>query len=338
MSGPRRWTWPALAALGLVLLAAAAQADPLSLGGGTPPGPAAEPGLLSQWFGAAVRGIALLQREFTETITAAMRRIRDGEGIAPALTLIGVGFAYGVAHALGPGHGKAIIAAYFLDRSRPLSDGVLAGGWIALGHTVSAVAVVAVLAGIVRSTSLDVLAQARFVELASYGLIAVIGLWRLYGTLTGRTHCHACGHEHGPGQHHHHDHEHEHGHGHQHSHGHSHDHGHAPAPGMWRRFLRPDSMLGLLTAAGLVPCTGAMILLLFALANGVLLTGVYATLAIALGMALTLACIGVGAALLRRRMIDRPGRDWLHKAASIAASALVFLLGTSLFLGVLNSL
>src|SRR5256885_6852539 len=52
-------------------------------------------------------------------------------------TLVIVCFGYGIVHTLGPGHGKAVVVAYFLDSARPRAwlEGVFAGSWIAFTHT-----------------------------------------------------------------------------------------------------------------------------------------------------------------------------------------------------------
>ncbi|MGE0153571.1 MAG: nickel/cobalt transporter [Reyranellaceae bacterium] len=288
---------------------------------------AAVPVFLGDAVDSVVARVGRWQSEANRALAAEVRAIRRGEGLPAVLALVAVGFLYGVVHALGPGHGKAIVAAYFMDRQRHWSAAIFAGGWIALGHTISAILIVLVLAVILRGAALDVIDQTRVIEIIAYGLILAIGLWRLLAGLRGAPHCHAHGDPH---------------HDHDHHHGHDHDHGHAHGPSSgWRlrlrQFLRPDAMLGLLTVAGAVPCSGAMILLLFSLANGLLPVGLLGAFAISLGMALTLIVLGFTAVILRLRFVDGLGRGqaWLQRGMTIAGGALVSLAGGLMLAAVL---
>lgn len=267
----------------------------------------------------AVQAVSRWQRQANSLLAREVRAIKSGEGLAAIVALIAIGLAYGVLHTLGPGHGKAIVAAYFLDRRRPLIAGVFAGGWVALTHTISAVVIVVGLTFLAGLSSLDTLDRSRLVELVGYGLITAIGLWRLFTALTGR-------------EHHHHHHLPSHGttrvHDHPHDHGHAHNHGAAA-----ERLTKPDAMLGLLTLAGFIPCTGSMIVMLFAMANSVLWVGIVATVAISLGMAVTLAAIGIATVLLRRRFVDEDATSWLPRALTVAAALLVAGFGGLMFLG-----
>lgn len=289
--------------------------------------PRATPLFLGDSIDAAVAQIGRWQSEANRALSAEVRNIRRGEGLPAVLALVLIGFVYGVVHALGPGHGKAIVAAYFMDRARHWSAAIFAGAWIALGHTISAILIVLVLAMILRVASMDVVDQARVVEIIAYGLIATIGLWRLVAGLRGTAHDHDhghCGHDHN------HDH---------HHHGHHRQHDHAAAAPGWkgrlRDFLRADAMLGLLTVAGAVPCSGAMILLLFSLANGLLLIGLLGALAISLGMAVTLIVLGFTAVFLRARFIDRVERPWVQRGMTVAGGALVSAIGVLMLAAVL---
>lgn len=277
---------------------------------------------------AVVAQVARWQSRINRALSTEVRNIRRGEGLPAVLALLALGFGYGVLHALGPGHGKAVVAAYFMDRSRHWSAAIFAGSWIALGHTISAVLIVLVLAFVLGGASMEIVGQARTVEIIAYGLIVAIGLWRLVAGLRGDPHCHS------------HDHGHEHGHGHGH-HDHGHDHGQPGAARLgWtrrlRQFLKPDAMLGMLTVAGAVPCSGSMILLLFALANGVLLVGLAATLSIALGMALTLIALGFAAVALRLRFVDRGSPAWLQRGLTVAGGLLVSVIGTLMLVAALD--
>jgi nickel/cobalt exporter len=286
---------------------------------------AVEPGAMTPMFlgdmiDAVVAQIGRWQSEANRALSAEVRNIRRGEGLPAVLALVIVGFIYGVVHALGPGHGKAIVAAYFMDRARHWSAAIFAGSWIALGHTISAILIVLLLSVVLHVAPLDVMDQTRAIEIVAYGLILTIGLWRLFAGLRGTGHAHSYDHDH---------------HGHADHHHHEHDHHHTGWRLRLRQFLRPDAMLGLLTVAGAVPCSGAMILLLFSLANGLLLVGLLGAFAISVGMALTLIVLGFTAVFLRLRFVDGTRHEWLQRGMTIAGGALVSIVGALMIAAVL---
>jgi ABC-type nickel/cobalt efflux system permease component RcnA len=95
-------------------------------------------------------------------------------------------------------------------------------------------------------------------------------------------------------------------------------------------------LAGLFTSVGLVPCTGAMILLLFTLANGLLLVGLLATVAIGVGMATTLSALGLLAILLRRGLSQGRPRPGLQRMVAVAAALVVTLVGAAMLVGTLQ--
>src|SRR5262249_7826081 len=218
---------------------------------------------------------------------------RSGHGSLALWGLVGVCFGYGVVHTLGTGHGKAVVVAYFLDSTRPRAwiEGLFAGGWIAFTHTLAALLLAAGLKAFAAVGLLGAVREVRNVEIVSYVLILLIGLWRLWAGITGRLHEHA------------HDHDHHHRH-------------HAPTRRTIAGWL-------LLTAAGLAPCAGALIIILLSVALGVVWAGVAGVIAIALGMALTLAAIGIASMMAHRLIIGEGRSQEIGRFTSIAASLIV---------------
>lgn len=262
------------------------------------------------------------QRRINHVLSTSLRDVQSGAGSLALWTLVTVCFGYGVVHTLGPGHGKAVVVAYFLDSSRPRAwiEGIFAGGWIAFTHTLAAL----LLAGALKLSStvglLGAMREVRNVEIVSYTLILLVGFWRLWAGITGRLH------EHPHGDHGHDNHHHDHGHGHGHDH---HHHDHEPPQRTIAGWL-------LLTAAGIAPCAGALIIILLAIALDVLWAGVVGVIAIALGMAITLAAIGM-ASMLAHRLIIAEGRSQeIGRFAAIAASLIVIATGGTLLLGSLE--
>jgi nickel/cobalt transporter (NicO) family protein len=280
-----------LLALGLLLgpgLAIGWAANPFT---GKSDTAAPEPaGVERAWGPVAAVGRALLtfQREANRLIARHMKAIRDGQTSAPLLIGMTLAFAYGVVHALGPGHGKLVVVSYFLAREARIGRGLLMGLQIAVCHVLSAMVVVALADLLLRQAFGGAPAEVAGVRLASYGLIALIGLVML-GQAVRRSRLRraglvvdgaCCGH--GPDR----------------SHA---DHGHH-APGA----VRDKAQQGALSiGVGLVPCTGSMLILLYAMANDILYAGMMLVTAIAAGMAITMGGLGLLSVVARRVVAAR---------------------------------
>ena len=303
--------------LPLLLAAPLAAANPFTSGAPARP-PAALQALPQMPY---LHEILAIQRHIHEAMTAQLQALRDGARLAPLWLLLAVSFAYGVFHVLAPGHGKAIVGSWFIGNRARWRDAVGAGLIMAVGHTVTAVAIVTILYLALGMGQLQVLANARIVELIGYGAIAAIGLWLLVRKAFNAPACCHCGHHHHHGQHHH----------------HAHDHAQPPLA-----LAQNRQALSLFAATSLVPCTGSMIILLFTLANQILWAGILAVIAIALGMWLTLTAIALATIVLHRSLTGaaapRPWQQKLHHALGYAAALLVLLVGITLFTGTLLTL
>ena len=267
------------------------------------------------------------QRRINQVLSTSLRDVQSGTGSLALWTLVTVCFGYGVVHTLGPGHGKAVVVAYFLDSSRPRAwiEGIFAGGWIAFTHTLAALLLAAALKLSSTVGLLGALREVRNVEIVSYTLIVLVGFWRLWAGITGRLHEHWHGDDHD-----HHAHDHGHAHGHDHARGHDHHHhDHEPPQRTIAGWL-------LLTAAGIAPCAGALIIILLSIALDVVWAGVVGVISIALGMAITLAAIGM-ASMVAHRLIIAEGRSQeIGRFTAIAASLIVIATGGTLLLGSLE--
>jgi ABC-type nickel/cobalt efflux system permease component RcnA len=294
-------------------------------------------------------------REMSSTIRAAKS---DGSAV---WTLLGISFAYGIFHAAGPGHGKAVISSYLVANEETARRGIVLSFASAMLQALVAVALVAVLAWLLSSTAKTMCSAEKAIEIVSYGLIAAFGA-RLVWTKGGGfmralqakpvpamavVHHHDHGHAH-----HHHDHLHGHDHhSHDHAHhdhahgqGHVHDehcgHSHGPTPdqlagpGGWQRGL------GAIFAVGLRPCSGAILVLVFALAQGLFWAGIAATFVMGLGTAITVATIAVVAVSakgLARRLSagSEGGGTLIMRGIEFGAAGLVLLFGLGLLFGYL---
>jgi ABC-type nickel/cobalt efflux system permease component RcnA len=308
-----------LAGLALLLWldVAAVRADPFT--GRHPESPATAPHVERAQGPLAVVGRTLLtfQRETNRMIAQHMREIRDGKTSASLLIGVLLAFAYGVLHTLGPGHGKVVVASYFLSRDAQLMRGFLMGLQIAVFHVLSAAVMVALADLVLRQAFGSAPAEVAGVRLASYGLIALVGCSMLVQAVrrsrlrrAGIAVVDACC-----------------GHGHAHRHGPS---GTESGAGEQAR----EGALSL--AVGLVPCTGAVLILLYAIANDILFAGVLLVVAIAAGMALTMGALGVLSIVARNAVATRvdagrngPGR--LAIAMDYAGGLAITTLGGGLF-------
>ncbi len=247
--------------------------------------------------------IARLQQGLQRDLAGLVRELKTGDSLVPLATLLFFSFLYGVVHAAGPGHGKVVISSYLLAQESRIRRGIQLSFLTALVQAFSAIALVGVLALVLDLTRREAAAKVQLLEIASYGLIILLGLWMLVAALRGKI---GCGHDHGHHDHGHHDHGH-------HDHGpQGQDHGRGPAgapspPPAGRGPL--GGLAAMVLSVGIRPCSGAVIILLFTLAQGIFLAGVGATFAMALGTALTVAALGVLAVTSRKLAVRLAGRD-----------------------------
>ena len=334
----------AILAAGLLGLGAEAlaQANPFGTGGPPPRPPALD----------GIAGLILAkQAEFYRSL-AGLIRAAKADGSA-SLSLLGISFAYGIFHAAGPGHGKAVISSYLVANDETWRRGIVLSFASALLQAAVAVAIVGVAAVLLGATAKMMGDAVRVIETASYGLIMAVGA-RL-SWVKGRAFLAALRPASvaamvpaaatagaGGGLH---DHGHHHGGGHAHSHGHAHehcDHSHGPepealaGPGGWARGLSA------IAAVGLRPCSGAILVLVFALAQGLFWIGVASTFVMGLGTAITVAAIAtfaVGARTLAARFAkSREGAGGvLLRGLEFGAAVLVLAFGALLLLGYMAS-
>jgi nickel/cobalt exporter len=318
------------------------------------------------------------QAEFYRQFSGLIRASKE-DGTA-AWSLMGVSFLYGIFHAAGPGHGKAVISSYLVANEETWVRGVVLSFLSALMQAMVAVTVVGIAAVLLHASASTMNSAVNWIETLSYTLIIVVGarlLWvkgrafiaalRELGRPSAAVgaavtpahvahdhhdhghdhHVHEhdehCDHDHhahaaAPGHDAHGDHDHEHSHSH-HDHSHDdHDHGdasawghaHAPepkelaGPGGWRRGLTA------IVAVGLRPCSGAILVLVFALAQGLFWVGVASTFVMGLGTFITvatIATIAVGARAWAQRIAGARSSYGTLAMRGIEAGAAVVIMG-----------
>ncbi|MDP3895073.1 MAG: nickel/cobalt transporter [Mesorhizobium sp.] len=174
------------------------------------------------------------QQGFYRQLTGAMRTMRDGG--SGAWLLVGLSFAYGIFHAAGPGHGKAVISSYMLANEVALRRGVMLSFVSAFLQAATAIVVMTLVYFALRGTAISMTDATYFLEIASYALITAFGAWLLWkkaarplmARLGGRAHSLSAASAHAHAAHGGHDHgAHDHGHARSEAHAHSHAASHA---------------------------------------------------------------------------------------------------------------
>ncbi|HWP26779.1 MAG TPA: DUF1007 family protein [Xanthobacteraceae bacterium] len=293
--------------------------------------------------GGFVGWILAKQAEFYRALSQSIRSAKqDGTAV---WTLLLLSFLYGIFHAAGPGHGKAVISSYVVANEETWWRGVVLSFASAFLQAVAAVAVVSVAVVIFKASNRTMCDTERLIEIASYALIALLGarlVWvkgrgfaralfalerplRAVGAAVTPHHDHR-----------HHDHHHHHHHHHDHASAWGHAHGPEPqdlvGPGGWKRGLSA------VVAVGVRPCSGAILVLVFALAQGLYWAGVVSTFVMAFGTAITVAAIATVAVAAKsyamRLASARAGYGTLAmRGVEVAAAFVVLLFGLLLLFG-----
>lgn len=361
-----RWTVARVAAIGVVLLATVGALDCLvNVAHAQNPFGAPRPAAGgAEASGGIIGWLLAKQSEFYRQISSTIRAAKaDGSAV---WSLLAISFAYGIFHAAGPGHGKMVISSYLVANEETARRGIALSFASALVQALVAIAIVGVGALLLNATARSMCSAERVIEIASYGLIAAFGARLVWSKGGGLLRALKAWREEntpslvpvlaaGPDHHdHHHDHAHahaahdDHGH-HRHAHHHSHDdhahvhdehcgHSHGPqpselaGPGGWARGLSA------VLTVGIRPCSGAILVLVFALAQGLFWAGVAATLVMGLGTAITVAAIAIVAVsakgLAQRFAGSRDGGGVVvMRGIEFGAAALVLLFGAGLLLG-----
>lgn len=258
--------------------------------------PAVDPNL--SWF-------QQTQARVSATFTTAMMNIRDRQSNGPIWIGLLIAFAYGVVHTLGPGHGKAVVISYFVGESGTLWRGLRMGVQISVCHVLSAIVIVLITDFAVRQAAGQAPADYRLIKLLSYGMIATVGVAMLVGAVRRFRLSR------------------------------SHEASHGSACSCCHNHNRHGVSGFLALAVGAVPCTGAILVLLFGLSHDLLWPAIMMVVAISAGMAVSMTAIGVfaiwGRNVADRRLAGSPTRQlqFAH-AARVVGAALVLLIGVTL--------
>jgi nickel/cobalt transporter (NicO) family protein len=281
------------------------------------------------------------QQNFYGKMAGAIRDLKSRSKTTAAWTLLTISFLYGVFHAAGPGHGKAVVTGWVLATENELRRGILIAFLSALFQAVTAIVVVSALLLFVKGASAMARSVADFLESASYLMIAGMGLYLLWNGWTsfrpkpaslsaaaagpfelvsrpeyGLDHVHdencGCG------------------------------HAHMPAASAVKQDLSWWNTVAMAFAVGIRPCSGAILVLVASYTLGLYWAGVLSTLAMGLGVFITIAVIASLAVYAKSTALRLTGADnpWTALAVrwgKLAMGVLIAGFGMLLFLGSLGT-
>ena len=283
------------------------------------------PHLFGEW-GALVYELQVLQRDLHRGLSDAVRSV-EREGLFAVWSLIGLSFLYGVFHAAGPGHGKLIIATYLATHESRLKQGI----WLAIGSALAqgvvAVLLVEATVALLGASFSAANKTALQLESISYALVTLLGGFLMVSAARRLW----------LGHHHHHDHNDDHRHE-EGTHAH-HCHAHMPVPGDLPERMSLRQTIWIILTIGIRPCTGAILVLIFAYVLQLRFAGIGAVFAMSIGTAITvavLAAVSVYARQIAVRMSEYLPDDGarggtLLNTFALIGGLIVFLLGIALF-------
>ncbi|MBA7513507.1 hypothetical protein ES705_05523 [subsurface metagenome] len=248
-----------------------------------------------------------IQRDLHEKMSRLTEMTKEDNNLGLLFLLIGISFIYGIIHALGPGHGKFIATSYFLSRQVSLVKGLVMGTLIAILHACSAIILVLIIYLIIRGSYLSSVEDiSRIIRIVSFTLIMLIGI---YLVVTGIYKNRGT---------------------------------RSPINKSRTRInLENKNIFSVALAVGIVPCPGAILILLFSLSIGIFAIGVLLTLAMAAGMAVSISAVACLAILTRKSLtriipVNSKAARIFQSVLRLSGSLFIFIIGLFLLLGSLN--
>ena len=241
------------------------------------------------------------QRDLHRSLTLAITELSRTPTMATWVSLLGISFAYGVFHAAGPGHGKAVLATYLASHGGAVKRALGLSFAASLLQGVTAIALVVVLVYGLGWITRQAMGSVAWVEQASFLLVAALGAWlcwRAVKQLRRAYQPERAAHSHSPG--HEHNQDHEHNPNHEHSHGHDHSHCCGGA-----HHIEPHQALDWRTAMmtvgaiGMRPCSGAVLMLGAASLLGQFEVGVASVVAMSIGTGITVSALALASIFAR---------------------------------------
>ena len=251
----------------------------------------------SAFAGKIVSKIAPVQQKLNKKLSQLTRDIKEEPSPGALFLVFFAAFAYGVIHAVGPGHGKTLIFTYFISEGGSIKKGIAAAFTVAVLHSLSAIIIVTSLYFFMKHSYISSFENfSTAVKFVSYPAIALIGLVLFVKALRGA----------------------------------------GRRPGISGEEAAGD-LLPLAFSVGIIPCPGATIILIFSASMNFLIMGVALAMVMSLGMAVTISSVAVAAVLSQKGLGDIIKENELKrkvgKGMELAGSFFIFLMGVLLFIG-----
>src|SRR5271157_997121 len=250
-----------------------------------------------------VNAMAPIQKSLNESLAAITRSLQGSRSLEGLLFVMLISLVYGMFHAAGPGHGKTIVSSFFLANDAKLRHSIVVGYLIAVVHAVAALAVVLILYYVIRGLfSTGVEEADHYIQLVTFGILTVLGAFMLVGRIRGTAH-------------------------------HRHVHAEDKSGG-----LSMKNLLGIALPAGVIPCPGAVAVILFALSLHMLGVSVLSVVSISVGMGITISVTGAIVILAKRGVVRALARGHeerdsvLRRIVEIGGAGILFLFGLTFFL------
>lgn len=278
------------------------------------------------------------QRALHRQLAEGLQDLRETPSLWSAAALVLVSFLYGIFHAVGPGHGKAVITTYLLTQRVPVRRGVALSFAAALLQGLSAILIVSVVLFIAGRATREALSQASLLEQFSFTLVILLGAWLVFRAVRAIAA----------------------------------SSGESGRPTLDRPDPRSDPsvreraggsagetswsdvasskwfgagavpVVGVIAAVGVRPCTGAILVLVVAQLMGLWIAGLVAVMAMSVGTAITVATLAVLAVQARQLAIratggQRPGWRKAGQVIALAGGLAIMAVGSLLLVGSLNA-
>ncbi len=265
------------------------------------------------------------QQQFYRALTSALKDMKTDP--AKLWLLVGMSFAYGIFHAAGPGHGKAVISSYMIANEVELKRGVTLSFMSSFLQGLTAIIVVGAVYFVLRGSAISMSDATVTLEAASYILIILFGCWLLWKKIKqwfapkdqephshdhlspGET-CSTCG------------------------------HAHMPDPKSLSGDLTLRQAWSAVVAVGLRPCSGAVIVLSFALLHNLYLGGILSVFAMSIGTAITVSILATLAVMAKNTAVRFANSDQaamrIGSSIEVMGAVLIILLGILLLGAVLS--
>ena len=283
-------------------------------------------------------------RNFHAILTDSVKSLADESSFATSFTLVFSSFVYGVLHAAGPGHGKLILSTYLLSQPEKVKKSIGLAILSSLTQGLVAIALVYGLFFVFGLAARDTKIAVAWSERLAFVLVVIIGLvliWRGMKVAFRQTKSEA---------HHHHHSGDDLGHAHHHHHHHINDdgvcttcgHAHMPTNKQVDEATDWRTTLGVIFSIGLRPCTGAVLVLIFAHYAGVAWAGVLAVIAMSVGTAITVSALAITSVGARNFALKLLGTSsgWgerISAAVAILGGGFLALTGLGLYLSSMSA-